>query len=747
MIKIHQFARPMAVLAGALVVGSAYSVVQDSVTFGPFSPAIGTSTAVTSGTLFTNVFTVTGYTLGRIDYSGNTVEINGTTNDFVNDTFMRVTYPGGTPFSQKNISTITSYTGTVTFSGLMFVNAGAIAPFGGGTWQFHFVNRIDDAPTGQLDNTMNITFNLTDEPLVDPTPIATYNPLADGVTTDAQTYTAGQVNWYKIVLPTGTSQTRYLDLDTETSTTATALTALAIWNTAGAVIAFDTVDGSGSLSQLTFGATANPRPRFTTGANTISQLYTGRDGNLAAGTYYVSVTRTTATYGDGYSATSTSTGTASITFRASYNTASGIPDAVDLGTLSVGSVTQTFTNIPFEVKWYKFTLDAPVNLSRFLDIHQPSVNQNYDYVLFDNSGNPLNYVNGPSTPGANSPYFSFGGQDNIRAAASNTRAFAGHDGNLAAGTYWLAVARVGLTIAAPFNVTTTSTVTVANVPVQFTLGDVTPPAVLYAQRLSSISQFPWLGTGASTFYGILSGTDNYDRQLADDFTISDPGGWTVSTVEGQFTRATETVFPTNVRVTFFQNSGGVPGTQVASEVVPWASVTNVDGGIFGTANVLSRYRVPITPVNLASGSYFVSIQPYSPGPTTTANSFWFSSTPNSPVVGAPFAYRKGPDTSGALDATWPTDWTASGSGVFSVPHDLTMRLEGTVNAPSNVVSGTVDFGQLTAAYNTGANLPTSIPVSFRDGGNSEIATGSATYDPVTGAFSASVPGAVTVPYR
>ncbi|HRJ26766.1 MAG TPA: hypothetical protein PLO61_04555, partial [Fimbriimonadaceae bacterium] len=43
-------------------------------------------------------------------------------------------------------------------------------------------------------------------------------------------------------------------------------------------------------------------------------------------------------------------------------------------------------------------------------------------------------------------------------------------------------------------------------------------------------------------------------------------------------------------------------------------------------------------------------------------------------------------------------------------------------ATANAVTGTVDFGQLTAAYNTGANLPTSIPVSFRDGGNSEIAT-------------------------
>ncbi|HRJ26888.1 MAG TPA: hypothetical protein PLO61_05200 [Fimbriimonadaceae bacterium] len=75
---------------------------------------------------------------------------------------------------------------------------------------------------------------------------------------------------------------------------------------------------------------------------------------------------------------------------------------------------------------------------------------------------------------------------------------------------------------------------------------------------------------------------------------------------------------------------------------------------------------------------------------------------------------------------------------------FTQRIGG---SPTNTVTGTVDFGQLTAAYNTGANLPSSIPVSFRDASNAEIATGSATYDPVTGAFSATVPGSVTVPYR
>jgi len=68
--------------------------------------------------------------------------------------------------------------------------------------------------------------------------------------------------------------------------------------------------------------------------------------------------------------------------------------------------------------------------------------------------------------------------------------------------------------------------------------------------------------------------------------------------------------------------------------------------------------------------------------------------------------------------------------------------------PNPTVTGTVDFGQLGfGPYNTGANLPSSLSVSFRDSGNTEIATGSATYNPVTGAFSASVPGSVTGAYR
>ncbi|HRJ25937.1 MAG TPA: hypothetical protein PLO61_00330 [Fimbriimonadaceae bacterium] len=749
MIKTSSFSRSLAVLAGALVVGSAYAVVQDSVTFGPFSPAIGTSTGVTSGTLFTNMFTVTGYSLGRIDYTGNTVEINGTTVDFVNDNFMRITYPGGTPFAQRVVGSQGGYTGTVTFGGSFFVNAGATAPFGGGTWNFNFVNTVDDSPTGGvLDNTMNITFNLTDEPATPPTTVASFDPLADGLSTNSQTYSAAQVRWYKLVLPTGTGATRFLDLDTETSTSATAATALAIWNNSGDLIVSDTSDGSGSLSQLTFGGAVNPRPTFVTGGNTVSLVYNGRDGNLVAGTYYVSVTRTSASYSSPWTATSTSTGTAGLTFRANYNTVSGIPTATDLGTLVDGNNPASFTHAGGIVTWFKFTINGPTNLSRYLDIDLNTTSSDYDFALYSDTGTPLFYVDGFANGAATYPaFFSFGGADNARPAlAGLTTAFAGHSGNLATGTYYLAVARFPLVAGAGFAATTTSTtVNSTPVPVRFQWNPVTPPAApLYAQRLSSLQAVPTSVQAPSCVFSVLVAPDQSDRQLADDFTVTDANGWTINSVEGHFTRTTDSSFPTSINVTFFQKSAGLPGAVVTTQNIPWASVTNVDGGLFGTNAITRRYQIPITPVNLAAGDYFMMIQPVSPA---GINSFWFSSSPNTPIAGSPAAYQRGAASTGPTDSGFPATWTASGSGTFATAFDLTMRLEGTVNAPSNVVSGTVDFGQLTAAYNTGANLPTSIPVSFRDGGNSEIATGSATYDPVTGAFSASVPGAVTVPYR
>ncbi len=65
---------------------------------------------------------------------------------------------------------------------------------------------------------------------------------------------------------------------------------------------------------------------------------------------------------------------------------------------------------------------------------------------------------------------------------------------------------------------------------------------------------------------------------------------------------------------------------------------------------------------------------------------------------------------------------------------------------TNTVTGIVDFGNVGPTYNTGP-FPGTIPVSFRDAANAEIATGTASYDAITGAFSAVAPPAVNVPYR
>ncbi len=735
--------RSLVILAGLSAAANAMAVIQDSVTFSNFSPAQLGSANITSGTLKTNVFTVPGYTLGRIYYSGDTTEINGVTNDFFSDHRFRVVYPGGSPLTEV-VLTGSGYTGTATFSGSFFLNPGAAAPFGGGTWNFYFINTIDDSPTG-IDTNVNYTFSLSDEPLVPPTTVVDYNPLADGLVSNSQSYAAAQVRWYKMVVPTATGLTRFLDIDTETSTTNTAATAIGVYNSLGQLVVSDTVDGSASLSQISFGGQANPRPAFQTGANAFGVAYNGRDGNLAAGTYYIAVSRTTTTFGANYGVTSTSTGTATLSLRINYNTVSGVPTpptATDLGILTVGTNSQVFSNTASQVKWFKFELDAAANQTRFLDIDMNNSNNgtiDYDFALYNSAGTPISYVDGKAS--SYEPALSYGGESVPRAPLTNTFAFAGQSGLLPVGTYYLAVARFALTPGNYFQATTSGTGVGTNLPVRFTLGDiVVPAAIRYVQPMSAINNTPNVVNNMSDVYGILVTPDFSDRQVADDFTVGGTG-WTVNLVEGSFTRngGDAAVAPTAVTVTFYQKTAGLPGAVVSTETV--AAYTVQNGGYFGNTSSIQRYRVPITPVNLTAGDYFVMVQPNS-----TINNFWFASSPDTAIAGSPAVFQKGAASTGPTDATYPASWTLSGNSPFLTPMDLALKIEGTVNAPAFTASGIVDFGNVGPTYNTGP-FPGSIPVSFRDASNAEVATGTASYNAVTGAFSASVPGAVVGPYR
>ncbi|HRJ27999.1 MAG TPA: hypothetical protein PLO61_10890 [Fimbriimonadaceae bacterium] len=575
--------RGIGVVAGLLVLANLQAAIMDTVTFTGVEPAV--TGAFTSGTLRQRTSPAS-YTLGRIDYSGNTVEINGTTGDWVNDNQFRTIFPGGAPSFDRLLGSQQSYSGTVTYAGSFFLNSGATVPVSG-VYDFLFINTVDDSPAGQRDNSMTITFNFTDEvPAAPPSTPVSVTPGVNALTTAALNVSAGGIVWYKVTVLAATDTSKYLDIHT---------------------------NGSG----------------------------------------------------------------------------------VDL-----------------------------------------------DFGWFNSSGNNLLYRDGQASSWE--PWLSFGAGGETRPPVGNI-VLEGQDGNLVAGTYYLAVGFYPMSIGSNWSATTSSANTYVGVTA-FQSGviapPVPPPTPIYEQ-LKHTAGAPG-GDALSVLSGSLDGgVTTFDRQFADDVVVPNPG-WNITGVSGTFLDGGG-LTPSSVEVTFYQRlGGGQPGAVLGSFVRPWSAVTLFNEGIYFGSTAL-RMLVDLGGTQaLAPGSYMVAVRPVA---ATGNNYFWLTSSPTNPIVGNAAFYRRGPAAVGQ-DASWPSAWTVTGSGgVFPTAQDLAYALYGSVAAPSNVVSGTVDFGQLTAAYNSGANLPSSIPVSFRDGSNTEIATGSATYNPVTGAFSAAVPGAVTVPYR
>lgn len=154
---------------------------------------------------------------------------------------------------------------------------------------------------------------------------------------------AGEVRWFKVVLPDAVNANlTYVDIDTEnTSLSAANATRMTMYGPNGAVQSTavsalsDLNDGSGSLSQLTFGQTTPARPAIGDG-----QPYNGRDGTLRAGTYYIAVSSTPSTTPNLTSAVSTNFGAASTstnTGNVAINLASGATQTSPSGTVTVST--------------------------------------------------------------------------------------------------------------------------------------------------------------------------------------------------------------------------------------------------------------------------------------------------------------------------------------------------------------------------------------------------------------------------
>jgi hypothetical protein len=176
--------------------------------------------------------------------------------------------------------------------------------------------------------------------------------------------------------------------------------------------------------------------------------------------------------------------------------------------------------------------------------------------------------------------------------------------------------------------------------------------------------------GLSAFRGTLDGgTSQYDRQVADDFTVSG-GGWNISSVTTNWVQFT-------------------PGDPNAVTGVNWAIYNSTGAGVGtlvedGTTNSFTRMTGPgtyftrpeeiivanISPATIGNGDYFMMVQ-------LIVDHNWFWLTASSPAAnGLSTHLRNGPASN--QDPTWPANWTSSEDAVFLASFDASMRIDGQV---------------------------------------------------------------------
>ncbi len=306
------------------------------------------------------------------------------------------------------------------------------------TWSIEFFDSFDDGADAADANSSNISFTLNAQSTTPPTS-TDLGTLPAGLTTGTATHAAGEIKWYKFTLatPITTANLGFLDLDTET-TVDFADTEIGLFDDDGDLIANDDDDGSLNLSQLSFGPGASARPPFNGSA-----AYNGRDGELAAGTYYLAVGGFNVTFVGGFGATSSSTvaGNINVRINRGTGTAPQPPTAEDLGTLAQGLTTDTENLGAGAVKWYKFTTTTATSSSFFFDIDTVGTtafgNNDTELGLYSSTGALI--ATDDDDCDILLSQLSFGVGAPGRAAYGDGDEFLGEDGDLPAGTYYLAV--------------------------------------------------------------------------------------------------------------------------------------------------------------------------------------------------------------------------------------------------------------------------------------------------------------------
>jgi hypothetical protein len=203
------------------------------------------------------------------------------------------------------------------------------------------------------------------------------------------------VKWAKITTTADilAANAFYLDMDTEgTSMTGTGTgvndTEMAIYSSLGVKLVEDDDDGSGPLSQISFGAAATPRAAIGDGT-----AYDGRDGaSLPAGTYYVAAGSYNKNFNANFNVTHTASGittgaagTLLINFRSNLPVPPSQCSPADVGVQGgVEGHDNHLDNNDFIVFInYFFAHDARADLGSQGGVHAPdNAWDNNDFVVF-----------------------------------------------------------------------------------------------------------------------------------------------------------------------------------------------------------------------------------------------------------------------------------------------------------------------------------------------------------------------------
>lgn len=270
--------------------------------------------------------------------------------------------------------------------------------------------------------------------------------LADGPSILTAPLPEGTVRWYRFEIAQGAQDAllTYLDIDTEGSEPNLGPgSVLALYTASGDLLAVDQNDGSFDLSQLSFGIGRRP----SVGG---ARQYDGRDGELPPGVYYVALAGAGALFGGGFQATG-GEGLDIASLRL-FTNVNGAPAGLALAPLANRSYLPLlqfdgqYTPRPIqggEVLWFRFQIcrDAADGTGVFVDADFSGNDRtrNIEAFLFDASGQLL--ISDSSSGPGNLPQFSFGSTLG-RAPWSGVPgdpAFAGENGDLPEGEYYLAV--------------------------------------------------------------------------------------------------------------------------------------------------------------------------------------------------------------------------------------------------------------------------------------------------------------------